>query len=84
MPYKASLQEVLQAARQQLKAVVETRQCEGIPGKQWSRCSRPDLLEVCISAERDVTFCSFCRFALSRFYVLFLLVALPRPILRIQ
>ena len=52
MPYGQELQETLQVARQQLKAVADNRECEGLPPKQWSRCNRQDLVEICVWARK--------------------------------
>lgn len=56
MPYGQELQETLQVARQQLKAVADNRECEGLPPKQWSRCNRQDLVEICVWARKKSRF----------------------------
>ena len=57
MPYTQSQQETLQAGRQQLKAVAQARSCDRVPPKQWSRCNRQDLLEICSLDQQEVCAC---------------------------
>ena len=54
MPYTQSQQETLQAGRQQLKVVAQARSCDRVPPKQWSRCNRQDLLEICSLDQQGV------------------------------
>ena len=61
MPYGQELQETLQVARQQLKAVADDRECEGLPPKQWSRCNRQDLVEICVWARKKADFGIACK-----------------------